>query len=419
MDLSYDVVDGGSVRMTQMRAPRIVFALLLFGLVGSLVPAGSAHETGVTHEEYEDIVERLERARELAREAAHEEEHLTEDIAETRSDRRAAEVELEELSALVGRAEDRLEDTQEVLDRMESELDRKDAELQEALERLQATHDLVQERAVEVYKDGPVSFVEFLLGAEDLGSLVSRFEFVHRVFRKDEERIVSLEEQKARVQQERRQVEELRDRAAEQVEVVRAERNRVAALERRVGARAAALQEQLREQYDELDDVQARKEQYLRQQEELEAESRRVAALLRGRTEGEATVGRGGMIWPSSGPLTSGYGWRTHPIFGTKRFHAGIDIGAPTGAPVSAAAAGTVVHAGSKGGYGNTVIIDHGGGVATLYGHLSSVSTSSGASVGRGQTVGGVGCSGYCTGPHLHFEVRVNGEPQNPLQWLP
>ncbi len=407
------------VRTPRIRAPRIAVALLLFGLLGTLVPAGSAHETGVSHDDYEDIVERLERARELAREAAHEEEHLTEDIAETRSERRAAEIELEELSALVGRAEDRLEETQGVLDRMESELDRKDAELQEALEELQATHDLVQERAVEVYKAGPVSFAEFLLGAEDLRSLVSRVEFVHRVFRKDEERIVSLEEQKARVTEERRQVEELRDRAAEQVEIVRAERSRMATLERQVGARAATLQTELAEQYDDLGDAQARKEQYLRQQEELEAESQRVAALLRGRTEGEATVGRGGMIWPASGPLTSGYGWRTHPIFGTKRFHAGIDIGAPTGAPVSAAATGTVVHASSKGGYGNAVIIDHGGGIATLYGHLSSVSTSAGATVGRGETVGGVGCSGYCTGPHLHFEVRVNGEPQNPLQWLP
>jgi murein DD-endopeptidase MepM/ murein hydrolase activator NlpD len=300
---------------------------------------------------------------------------------------------------------------------MESELDRKEAELQEALEELQATHDLVQERAVEVYKDGPVSFVGFLLGAEDLRSLVSRAEFVHRVFRSDEERIVSLEEQKARVQEEREQVEELRDRAAEQVEAVRAERNRTAAFSEQVGARASALRAELAEQYGELDDVQARKEQYLRQQEELEAESRRVASLLRGRTGGEATVGRGGMIWPASGPLTSGYGWRTHPIFGTKRFHAGIDIGAPTGAPVSAAATGTVVHASAKGGYGNAVIVDHGGGVATLYGHLSSVSTSHGATVARGETIGGVGCSGYCTGPHLHFEVRVNGDPQDPMRW--
>lgn len=402
-----------------MRVPRIVVALVFFGLVGTLVPSGWAHETGVTREDYEDVVERLERARRLAREAAHEEEHLAEDIAETRADRRAVEVELEELSALVHRAEHRLEDAQAVLERTEAELDRKDAELQEALEELQATHDLVQERAVEVYKEGPASFVEFLLGAEDFRSLVTRFTFVRRVFRSDEERMVSLERLKARVEAEREEVEELRERAAEQVETVRAERNRVAALKGRVGSRAAALRAELDELGSELDDVQTRKEQYLRQQEELEAESRRIASLLRGRSGGEATVGRGGMIWPASGPLTSGYGWRTHPVFGTRRFHSGIDIGAPTGAPVRASATGTVVHAGAKGGYGNTVIVDHGGGVATLYGHLSSVRTSTGATVGQGQTVGGVGCTGYCTGPHLHFEVRVNGEPQNPLQWLP
>jgi murein DD-endopeptidase MepM/ murein hydrolase activator NlpD len=109
---------------------------------------------------------------------------------------------------------------------------------------------------------------------------------------------------------------------------------------------------------------------------------------------------------------------RTHPIFGTSRMHSGTDFGAPTGSPVAASDSGRVVSAGWRGGYGNTVVIDHGGGMATLYAHLSSISVSAGQSVSRGQGVGAVGCTGYCTGPHLHFEVRVNGATRNPMNYL-
>jgi murein DD-endopeptidase MepM/ murein hydrolase activator NlpD len=120
-----------------------------------------------------------------------------------------------------------------------------------------------------------------------------------------------------------------------------------------------------------------------------------------------------------NGPVTSGYGWREHPVLGGRRFHTGIDIGASTGTLIAAAGDGTVVYAGMKAGYGNTVIIDHGGGIATLYAHQSKIAVDSGVPVTRGQRVGAVGCTGYCTGPHLHFEVRVNGDPVDPMGWLP
>ncbi len=122
--------------------------------------------------------------------------------------------------------------------------------------------------------------------------------------------------------------------------------------------------------------------------------------------------------WPANGPKTSDYGWRTHPIFGTRRFHAGIDIGAGYGSAVVAAGTGTIVFVGMKGGYGNTVIVDHGGGIATLYAHQSQLAVGSGESVRRGEVVGYVGSTGYSTGPHLHFEVRVNGTPVDPMGYF-
>ncbi|HVM20352.1 MAG TPA: peptidoglycan DD-metalloendopeptidase family protein [Egibacteraceae bacterium] len=126
----------------------------------------------------------------------------------------------------------------------------------------------------------------------------------------------------------------------------------------------------------------------------------------------------GGWTWPAAGPVTSGFGPRVHPVTGRRRLHAGIDIGAPAGAPARAAAAGTVTFAGAVSGYGTTVVVDHGGGVTTLYGHLSGLATAAGARVTAGSVVGRVGSTGLSTGPHLHFEVRRAGTPLDPATWL-
>ena len=131
---------------------------------------------------------------------------------------------------------------------------------------------------------------------------------------------------------------------------------------------------------------------------------------------GSAAPGR--LRVPTPGPITSGFGPRVHPVTGDHRLHAGIDIGATAGRPIRAAGAGTVSFAGVLSGYGNTVVVDHGGGVTTLYAHQSTVATNAGKPVAAGELLGRVGSSGLSTGPHLHFEVRVDGAPQNPMDWL-
>jgi len=121
---------------------------------------------------------------------------------------------------------------------------------------------------------------------------------------------------------------------------------------------------------------------------------------------------------PVSGPVTSGFGYRVHPIFGTSRMHTGLDFPASSGTPIYAADSGVVVSAGSRGGYGNATVVDHGGGTATLYAHQSRLGVSAGQSVERGQVIGYVGSTGFSTGPHLHFEVRINGQPVDPAGYL-
>ncbi len=124
------------------------------------------------------------------------------------------------------------------------------------------------------------------------------------------------------------------------------------------------------------------------------------------------------LSWPVNGAVGSPFGYRVHPILGVKRLHTGVDINAASGAPIVASGAGTVILAQTYGGYGRAVVIDHGGGLTTLYAHQSQMAVSVGEEVSRGEVIGYVGCSGSCTGPHLHFEVRVSGVPVDPLGYL-
>jgi len=126
-----------------------------------------------------------------------------------------------------------------------------------------------------------------------------------------------------------------------------------------------------------------------------------------------------GFQWPIQAPMTSPYGYRVHPVYGSRRLHAGIDLGAARGTPIAASNDGVVIFAGVRGGYGNTILVDHGGGIVTLYAHMTSFDASNGQQVSRGDIVGFVGATGTATGNHLHFEVRVDGGPVNPVNYLP
>ena len=153
---------------------------------------------------------------------------------------------------------------------------------------------------------------------------------------------------------------------------------------------------------------------------QLARDSESIAALIRQKVAASTGVvrGTGRFIYPVNGPITSGFGNRRHPILGTNRFHAGVDFGASQGTTIHAADSGRVIVAGWSGGYGRTVVIDHGGGITTLYGHASRLFVTVGQNVAQGQAIAAVGSTGLSTGPHLHFEVRQNGNPINPMGYL-
>lgn len=172
----------------------------------------------------------------------------------------------------------------------------------------------------------------------------------------------------------------------------------------------------------ELEAADAELTQFIREEEAKIAAAAAAAAAASGGGStaprpGSASVS--GFQWPVAGSVTSGFGYRVHPIFGTRRLHKGLDISGGTGTPIASAKAGTVVSAGWQNGYGNTVIVSHGSGVTTLYAHQTRVGVSAGQSVDRGTIIGWVGSTGNSTGPHLHFEVRINGSAVDPRPYLP
>jgi len=283
----------------------------------------------------------------------------------------------------------------------------------QATESLQAvaaqlkTHEtLMGARLRAFYEHGPLGYLDVVLGATDFRDFVSRSYLLGVIVNRD----VQLYQQ---VASERQQRDQVRTTLAQQEQhlvveqqhwlVSRDQTQRLAAERRdlvaRVRAQRAAQEEAIRE---------------------LELESVRITAIIRqashGRRLGPVLTLRGGaLLWPVPGRISSGYGWRVHPIFGTREFHTGIDIAAPWGTPIEAAAPGTVLFTGWMRGYGMLVILDHGNGLSTTYSHLSSYGVHVGEYVDRGQVIARIGSTGWSTGPHLFFEVREDGQPVNPL----
>jgi murein DD-endopeptidase MepM/ murein hydrolase activator NlpD len=209
-------------------------------------------------------------------------------------------------------------------------------------------------------------------------------------------------------------------------EDLQTQQSNLAKLRDQAKARRQAAQDHLNELKQTLSEqgrlktaLDSRIQEFTAEVDSLSQEESNIEATIRTRQASAATSGastgsvsHSGLIWPVSGPITSGFGMRWG------RMHTGIDIAAGYGTPIVAAKSGTVISAGWNGGYGNATIIDHGGGFSTLYGHQSKIIVSEGQSVNQGQVIGYEGCTGHCTGPHVHFETRVNGSPENPLNYL-
>lgn len=264
--------------------------------------------------------------------------------------------------------------------------------------------DKLGKRVRDIYMHGQISYLDVLFGAKDFGDLMTRMDLLKRVIHEDYDLVRTVLDEKQEIETRQSALEEDRKTQAEQEQKTRAARQ---IMEQKVAKQQALI-----------DKMKSDKAVFDQQYDELMAASKQIANMIRGSHYNVQPSGSGAMIWPISGPITSEFGWRTHPITGDQRFHSGLDIGGDYGIPVHAAQAGTVTYAGWISGYGNTVIIDHGGGVTTLYGHNQSLAVGEGQSVAQGEVISYCGSTGNSTGPHCHFEVRQNGEPVSPYGYL-
>jgi murein DD-endopeptidase MepM/ murein hydrolase activator NlpD len=285
----------------------------------------------------------------------------------------------------------------------------------------------VQARTIDMYKQGPSTYLGMLLSAHSFRDFLSRLHFIGDVVGTDRAKLTALDQLNAQLGQQKGQAQQSRAEIAAAKAAVEAETAKIGAL--RVGVTqasqtlAAAVaddQAAVAEEQGLLKDVEAEKATYLAAMAKLAGESSSITGMLRGRQINQSFAWAGKkVLWAVTGPISSPFGPRINPIFGTPEFHTGLDIAVDYGIPVKAAEAGQVVSSGLMEGYGNVVIIDHGGALATLYAHMSSLSVRQGQTVSRGQQIGAIGCTGLCTGPHLHFETRIGGVPVQPLNMLP
>jgi murein DD-endopeptidase MepM/ murein hydrolase activator NlpD len=282
----------------------------------------------------------------------------------------------------------------------------------------QALIDRLGNRLVDLYEGGEPNSLEVLFGAKSFDDLVEQAQVADSLASQDRSIAGQVGSAKERVHAQREHTKRFRSLVAAELRTIAVRTNQVRALRDRLVASENQLAAARANKRDALQNVKESKSEFLHEAAGLQQASASLAAQIRqaqsvsSYSAGDSTPSAAGFIWPVNGPVVSPFGWRWG------RMHEGIDIAVGYGTPIRAAASGRVVYAGWMSGYGNLVAIDHGGGISTAYGHQSSIAVGVGQVVTQGATIGYVGCTGHCFGPHLHFEVRVNGSPVDPLGYL-
>lgn len=358
--------------------------------------------------------------------AKAEEGVLTSQLSAITAELREAQAAVEEAEARLASVESELAQERARLAELTEQL----AEQTRRLERLRAEHRralaILERRVRQIYIEETPDVLSFLVSAATFDELLDTLELFRRIGRQDQRIAHQVERAKERAAAEREATRRTRALQAAAVAVIAARAREARAVRDSLAASRDTLAAAEGLKREALQDARHTREEYLSEVEALAAESAALAEEIRAAQAGSSsssdpgavgatgsgTPSAAGFVWPVSGVVVSGFGMRWG------RMHEGIDISASTGTPIRAAAAGTVIWSGWRGGYGNAVIIDHGGGLSTVYAHASALLVSQGQRVAQGQTIALVGSTGNSSGPHLHFEVRVNGVAVDPLLYL-
>lgn len=365
----------------------------------------------------------LDRLKEKQAEVNKQIEAQKEEINSLNATMNVVSNEIKNLDYQISKSQTELQNLRAEIAQLEKDIEKNETDLGLAKDRLSEKQEELNIRLREQYKSGDTIFLEALLGSSSVIDMLTRLDIVENIVNQDKElldftnkQIIFIEETEAKLKFQRKELQKnLEVEIAKKAELEKANQEKIQYM--------AVLQENktlAESQYDEFVNLtNSLNDQITKLEKELEAR-RKAAEEARKKNFGYVSRGSGELLWPVSGysRISSYYGMRIHPIFNTRKFHAGIDIPAPTGTAIKAANSGIVIFSGWQGGYGNCVMISHGENIVTIYAHNSSNSVKVGDYVDAGQTIALCGSTGYSTGPHLHFEVRVNGSTTDPLAWL-
>ncbi|MBV8498885.1 MAG: peptidoglycan DD-metalloendopeptidase family protein [Candidatus Eremiobacteraeota bacterium] len=328
---------------------------------------------------------------------------------------------LGETNAAIGQVNGRIDSLAAQQNSTQRRIDWNTLQLDAAKRSLQLHDAMLKRRLVDIYEYGDLSYMSALIASRSFSEFVERWEDLRlliaanqravRARKAAQARVAAIEADLERTRLELQQQEQAQEEARSQLNSLAQERGNLVQL-------ASIQRHSVASQVAEMEDLSAAEEAQLEGlilEREREMEAARKAEGIAGV---ESSGAAGSFSWPVTGTITSPFGWRSNPFGGAPEFHQGLDIAAPSGTTVTAAAAGTVIMAQWYGGYGNYILIDHGGGYSTGYGHLSAIYVSTGQAVQRGQAIGAVGSTGQSTGPHLHFEIRIAGKPVDPAPRL-
>ena len=309
-------------------------------------------------------------------EAAQDE--LSKKMAQIEKDVKEMQKKVDNLNYMISQTTSEISSTEEKIQKKEKEMTERE--------------DNLNERLKVMYKNGSIGFVDILLGSSSISEFVSNMEIIQKIYQNDMEVLETLKK-------EHEELQEIKATLKERKEKLSAQKTELVA---------------------DKADLDAKKKELEAEEDKLKAEADRLTAEIVKLMDKNSPYVGGEFTWPcpASRYISSSFGNRLHPILKVWKFHTGIDIGCSAGKDIVAAASGKVIMSKVYGGYGNCVMIDHGGGIVTLYGHASKLLVSEGQTVKRGQTIALVGSTGRSTGPHLHFEVRKNGEYINPMNYF-
>jgi murein DD-endopeptidase MepM/ murein hydrolase activator NlpD len=403
------------------------FSLLIAVLViVSLSSPAYSSELSKNKNQLQSVSSQLKKTRQKINQAKKQEKNLAGQINVIDRRIESVQVEYNKLDDQLDQVSTQRSKAEGQLEGLQKDLYGTQKQLEEAEIKLSKQKIALNQRLEGIYKRGETGYIEFILSSDNFTDLLNRMRFMEIIMNQDiniidqvESTKNEIEDTKLELEQERKSINDKRTHLVMTEQTVKD-------LTKKKMAQKEVLSEEISNKQNVLQQIQEDRAAYELAEDQLLQQSKSLTSRIRdlekklrkknpSKTRNYSTSS--GFEWPTDGEVTSSFGMRMHPILKKTKMHTGVDIGAPYGQSVHAACDGVVIQAGTISGYGQTVIISHGNGVSTLYAHLSVIKVSEGEEVSKGDTIANVGSTGLSTGPHLHFEVRKDGEPQNPMNW--